>query len=515
MSIIAPAEVDANATYTITLGGITDPGDDTLSSAIIHWGDGTTTAYSGAGDYSHVYDGSVATPVIEVRTSDEDGDYISTTATLTVNDEEIEPPTATGEIQEFTLRNEQVQLTLDIDSDEPVSGIIVDWGDGTLESFADASALFHDYDTLGVYDVSVQLVTDSGSFDIGKVDDIDVGIRIGDAPQFYNFFAPMAWQNAWTDEGIGLSHKANTGDINEAWSELSFSGWSSSTLSGVDIFMGQLGVSGQTSPTGTVYQMLDGTEGIRINLEQPAFNGEITFSDLYANESGNLDEQARIQLFDENDQIVSEHLVTGSDSGEVTQQFSSASAFSYVVITTGAYNGNGEFVQGSYTDDLGLAAGGAANTGSELLIDAMQFGYRADESTGLLSIATAKFDFSQRGSFEIDVYRGDKSLDANAPADEPLPRDVIAQEYKVSIHKYTAPEQPERLTNVDEDTFDFTSIKPEPVQTKALSMHYLLKDAGVSDKHYDANLNNEYVITQPDYSDDGFGFIQSDDYWLR
>lgn len=36
-------------------GAIIDPGDDTVTQWIVHWGDGRTNTFSSGGDKSHVY----------------------------------------------------------------------------------------------------------------------------------------------------------------------------------------------------------------------------------------------------------------------------------------------------------------------------------------------------------------------------------------------------------------------------------------------------------------------------
>ncbi|MFN6103452.1 MAG: PKD domain-containing protein, partial [Planctomycetaceae bacterium] len=48
--------------YTLSLGAVTDPGADTVTSYIVHWGDGTSDAYAAPGDVTHTYaDGQLAT----------------------------------------------------------------------------------------------------------------------------------------------------------------------------------------------------------------------------------------------------------------------------------------------------------------------------------------------------------------------------------------------------------------------------------------------------------------------
>lgn len=75
---------DEGATYTVTLGPVVDPGDDTISSYRINWGDGTYNDYTGNPDgaqHTHVYDddavpGTGSDPaIISVDLTDDDGTF--------------------------------------------------------------------------------------------------------------------------------------------------------------------------------------------------------------------------------------------------------------------------------------------------------------------------------------------------------------------------------------------------------------------------------------------------------
>ncbi|HUM75113.1 MAG TPA: Calx-beta domain-containing protein, partial [Nitrosomonas europaea] len=48
-------EVDAGVSYTLSLGAITDPGDDTVTSYIVNWGDGSSDTYDAVGEVTHIY----------------------------------------------------------------------------------------------------------------------------------------------------------------------------------------------------------------------------------------------------------------------------------------------------------------------------------------------------------------------------------------------------------------------------------------------------------------------------
>ena len=45
ITISGAATVNEGSAYSLTLGAVTDPGADTVSSYVVHWGDGNTSTY--------------------------------------------------------------------------------------------------------------------------------------------------------------------------------------------------------------------------------------------------------------------------------------------------------------------------------------------------------------------------------------------------------------------------------------------------------------------------------------
>ena len=66
--------VDEGAGYTLVLGAITDPGDDTVTQWTVNWGDGLSDTYAGGGDQTHVYEDN-GTFTVTVDLTDEDGTH--------------------------------------------------------------------------------------------------------------------------------------------------------------------------------------------------------------------------------------------------------------------------------------------------------------------------------------------------------------------------------------------------------------------------------------------------------
>jgi hypothetical protein len=90
--------------YTLNLGAITDPGQDTVSSWVVNWGDGgAAQTYSAGGNVTHTYTASGNLTVV-VGLADEDGSYANV-ASQGVSVSAI--PTET-----FTIGNAPARLTL-------------------------------------------------------------------------------------------------------------------------------------------------------------------------------------------------------------------------------------------------------------------------------------------------------------------------------------------------------------------------------------------------------------------
>ena len=50
IAISGAANVNEGSSYSLTLGAVTDPGTDTVTSYVVHWGDGSSSTYSTDGD---------------------------------------------------------------------------------------------------------------------------------------------------------------------------------------------------------------------------------------------------------------------------------------------------------------------------------------------------------------------------------------------------------------------------------------------------------------------------------
>ncbi|WP_046116151.1 hypothetical protein, partial [Aquincola tertiaricarbonis] len=134
------ASVNEGASYTLTVGAITEPGVDARTGYSIDWGDGVVQAFTpaqwaaAAGSFNHVYaDGGNGgtSRSITVSATDEDGTFVLGSRTVTVNN--LAPNLA---ISGAGATNEGATYTLAITAsdaattNDPLS-YSIDWGDGT------------------------------------------------------------------------------------------------------------------------------------------------------------------------------------------------------------------------------------------------------------------------------------------------------------------------------------------------------------------------------------------------
>jgi len=390
IALIGNASVDEGSIYTLT-GNIFDPGTDTITDFIITWGDGTTTALTAAelhalsGNVTHVYTDGASYPQISVDLVDEDGTHIAA-GTLNVTVNNIAPTIAlAGAPETNTGDSYTLNLgTITDPGDDTVTSYIVNWGDGSSDAFNAAGNVTHVYATAGNNTISVDLIDEDGTHVNAGIINVDVNapaeiIHIGDAPLRVSRSDPNAWENAWTNEQVGISHKTNYLDTSESWSSATLDGRNSSVLEGGDIFGGDLGVSGQSLISSTIRQEIDGTEALRFDLSQTATGVTVDVARLEGDVASGLFEGGRLQLFDDAGLVVDELVFSAaSDINEQLVTLSHDAGFSSVVLTAGVYNG-ADFVFGGLADSSGLYQSDPQNlgdgtwNGSDYLVNAIEF----------------------------------------------------------------------------------------------------------------------------------------------
>ncbi|MFW6153899.1 MAG: beta strand repeat-containing protein, partial [Planctomycetota bacterium] len=107
IALTGDANVNENTAYTLNLGAVTDPGDDTPTAYIVDWGDGSDpNYYTTAGDKTHTYanDGNVT---ISVSVVDEDATHAGA-GTLAVTVDNVAPSVIEGTTESLAAINEDV-----------------------------------------------------------------------------------------------------------------------------------------------------------------------------------------------------------------------------------------------------------------------------------------------------------------------------------------------------------------------------------------------------------------------
>lgn len=115
--------VNEGTTYGLTLGIVTDPGDETITEYEIVWGDGSTPetfADNSVPLKSHIYTDGPDGFTIIVSITDEDGTHVAATKTITVNN--VAP----------TADSDQTTVIVDEGTTATASGTYDDIGDDTI-----------------------------------------------------------------------------------------------------------------------------------------------------------------------------------------------------------------------------------------------------------------------------------------------------------------------------------------------------------------------------------------------
>ena len=94
IAISGAASVNEGSPYSLTLGAVTDPGTDTVSSYVVHWGDGNSTPTRTTGAKSHTYADGPNDYNVTVDLVDEDGTFLNRANALSVHVNNV-APTAT------------------------------------------------------------------------------------------------------------------------------------------------------------------------------------------------------------------------------------------------------------------------------------------------------------------------------------------------------------------------------------------------------------------------------------
>ena len=167
IAISGAASVNEGSVYTLTLGAVTDPGQDTVSDYIVHWGDGNTTNYATNGAKTHTYADGDSNHAIIVDLTDEDGTFLDRGDGKSVAVNNVAPSitiSGAGSVNEGSSYSLTLGAVTDPGQDS-VSSYVVHWGDGNTDSYATNGAKSHTYaDGPAMRAITVDLVDEDGTF---------------------------------------------------------------------------------------------------------------------------------------------------------------------------------------------------------------------------------------------------------------------------------------------------------------------------------------------------------------
>src|SRR5205085_5289748 len=121
---------------------VSDPGADTVSSYVVHWGDGQSDSYSSNGAKSHTYADGPNDYNVTVDLVDEDGSFLDRANALSVHVNNVPPSIAISGAASVN-EGSPYSLTLGAVTDpgaDTVSSYVVHWGDGSSHTYSSNGA---------------------------------------------------------------------------------------------------------------------------------------------------------------------------------------------------------------------------------------------------------------------------------------------------------------------------------------------------------------------------------------
>ncbi len=156
--------------YRLTIGEVTDPGNDTVTGYRVHWGDGQTDVTGTGGELTHVYVDCVGPVTITIDLLDEDDDDVvmpdvqwhTEVARKTIEVYDVSSTLQNVVVTPGISENGVVLLRGDLVDSQALDGVVleVNWGDGSVQSFSYAAgttgfAETHTYVTGGFFPIDI------------------------------------------------------------------------------------------------------------------------------------------------------------------------------------------------------------------------------------------------------------------------------------------------------------------------------------------------------------------------
>ena len=189
LTISGNGSVNEGSPYTLTLGPVSDPGADSVTQYVIHWGDGSSSVIDAADlsadrTVSHTYADGSGSYAITVDLADEDGSYADRANSFSVSVNDVAPSmTISG--SSSVNEGSSYGLTLGSVSDpgnDSVSQYVIHWGDGT-NSTVNANELPNDRivrhtyaDGSATFAITIDLVNEDGAH-LNRANPMSVGVN--------------------------------------------------------------------------------------------------------------------------------------------------------------------------------------------------------------------------------------------------------------------------------------------------------------------------------------------------
>jgi uncharacterized delta-60 repeat protein len=168
LALSGAATVDEGSPYTLDLSSF-DPGDDTITSWTIHWGDGSQTVAGNPTSVAHTYADGDADYLITATATDEDGTFAAGNS-LAVSVLNVAPTLA---LSGAATVDEGSPYTLDLSSfdpgDDTIASWTIHWGDGSQTVAGNPASVAHTYaDGDADYLITATATDEDGTFAAGN-----------------------------------------------------------------------------------------------------------------------------------------------------------------------------------------------------------------------------------------------------------------------------------------------------------------------------------------------------------
>ena len=202
ISLSGAASVTEGSLYTLTLGAVTDPGDDTIQEYVVNWGDGGWSTYTAAGEVTHTYADDLASPTITVDLVDEDGTHMGA-GSLALTVDNAAPALVPGSVTMSATKcsNAGIGEVITLSAGFTDHGIldthtiVIDWGDATASdsnltpddftAFVDtiggvdgSFTVEHAYSTGGIFTVTITVIDDGAQSGTTNTEAWVTGVRV-------------------------------------------------------------------------------------------------------------------------------------------------------------------------------------------------------------------------------------------------------------------------------------------------------------------------------------------------